>query len=189
MPYFDLSFSNLAALLLVSAFVKIFTTLNIARFGIGLEGAGFGLVIAALSLGLAAVVMEPYIASNTDIAHLNAEQMQVRFRPFLEKHTDKKIIERLARAAKDPAVISDKAPSFNLLVSAFLVTELKAAFQLGFLLLLPFLLIDLLVTNLIMLLGVTQISSALVSLPLKILLFFAVDGWTLVAEKLLKTYQ
>lgn len=81
---------------------------------------------------------------------------------------------------------SEGADDFGLLIASFLVSELKEAFSMGFVLLIPFLVVDLVVMNLLMVLGVREFNPEVISVPLKILLFFAVDGWTLLAGKLLR---
>lgn len=189
---------GVVALLLLTSFVKIVTTLTIFRFGIGLQQSGFGIVIIALSLALTLVIMSPQVqelggvnailSGNLGKADINYEQ---KFRPFLEKNAEEKVVTQLTKLVEkktqDPAKVSGPA-SFPILVSSFLLTELKEAFQLGAMILVPFLVIDLLVINALLLLGVRQVSSEVIALPLKILLFFAVDGWNLLAEKLIKLY-
>jgi flagellar biosynthesis protein FliP len=78
---------------------------------------------------------------------------------------------------------------FGLLVASFTISQLRDAFEIGFALLVPFLIIDLLVMNLLMVLGATAVNVELISIPLKILLFFSVDGWTMISEKLLKEFM
>lgn len=78
---------------------------------------------------------------------------------------------------------------FGLLVASFTISQLRDAFEIGFALLVPFLVIDLLVMNLLMVLGATAVNVELISVPLKILLFFSVDGWTMLSEKLLKEFM
>ena len=202
--------TGVLSILLLTAFVKILTTLSILRYGIGLEGFGFGIVIVAVSLGLSLLVMAPELqrAGGVD-ALLNggtpekAIALEKNFTPFLKKHTDPEVAARLAKLSDEirSGQPIDDAPAdtplkeqavenvaFPVLVSAFLVSELAEAFHIGFLILIPFLVIDLLVVNVLMSLGITQISQAVVALPLKILLFFAVDGWALITEKLIRTY-
>lgn len=203
--------SGFFAVLLLTAFVKILTTLSILRYGIGLNGFGFGIVVVALSLGLSLLVMAPELQSAGGIDAVlrgndNAVAVEEKFTPFLKKHSDPELLNRFGVVvddlAKAPGLESDKnvdsveegqkkiatKASFPVLVSAFLVSELREAFQIGFLILLPFLLIDFLVVNVLMAVGITQISQAVVALPLKVLLFLAVDGWALITEKLVRTY-
>jgi len=232
--------TGIVAVLLLSAFVKILTTLSILRYGIGLHGAGFGLVIVGVSFALSLLVMNPQLERVGGIDALlsigqvsageggNYLHLEEQFRPFLEKHTDPEIEQRFVALAKkmgskktisaipkepevpeDVETMGEGVPGdggipplavgegtsantdvvpFPVLIAAFLISELSEAFQLGFMILIPFFVVDLLVTNILLALGVTQISQAVVALPCKLLLFFAVDGWTLVSEKLISGY-
>lgn len=202
-------FSTLLAVLLLTSFVKVLTTLSIVRYGLGLAGAGFGVVILGLSFALSLLIVSPQVDKMGGIEAifqgrlvLQKENLEVNFRPFLEKHSAPEVLARLTllsrklSSADKAAGLQQKveeandsrAVPFPVLISAFLLSELKAAFQLGFLFILPFLVIDLLVANAMMALGVTQMPQQVVALPLKILLFFIVDGWSLVSEKLIGTY-
>ncbi len=190
------------AILLLTSFVKVFTVLSILRYGLGLDTAGMGLVVFALSfalaLALASVNTEHLTSSQNFLAFgktLNQQNIEPIFKPFLERNVDKAILQRISASIKkgksqsQPTETAGADSNFNVLVASFLITELKMAFQLGFLILIPFLVIDLVVTNILAALAVTQISQAVVSLPLKILLFFAIDGWTLISDKLLSSYS
>ena len=209
--------AGLLTVLLFSAFVKILTTLCILRYGIGLNSSGFGLVVVTLSFALTLFVMSPQLDALGVVelwggakAWPEAATIEKEFRPFMEKNADQKVLQRLHRISErlKPSVAgapqaesaapapSDQAATqvpkppekLPVLIAAFLISELKEAFQLGFLFLVPFLVIDLLVTNILLVLGVAQLSQAVVALPLKILLFVAVDGWALVSEKLTSGY-
>lgn len=198
---------GLLAVLLLSAFVKIFTTLSILRLGLGLEGASFGLVFAAFSFVLSILVVEPQLGPVGGLAGILSPQTKVAlpvedtFRPFLEKQTDpamvvkiSKLTQRLRVSSEAQASVPQENPptantiGFTALASAFLLSELSRALYLGLLFIVPFLVLDLLVVNGLMALGVTQFSHRVVAIPLKLLLFFAVDGWSLVTEKLLGSY-
>jgi type III secretion protein R len=188
--------TGLFAVLLLSSFVKILTTLNIARYGIGLDGSAFGLVIIALSLGLSLLVMSPQVDQAGGVEALigvrDSATLEKNFRPFIEKHTDKGIKDRfsgLAKKLKPGTEPSATSPSqFPIDIAAFLVSQVKDAFILGFMILVPFLVVDLLCANVLMALGVQQLPVTVIALPLKILLFFAIDGWTLLSEKLINGY-
>ncbi|MBN8548290.1 MAG: hypothetical protein J0M12_03120 [Deltaproteobacteria bacterium] len=205
--------SGFLAVLLLTSFVKIFTSLHILRAGIGIQGGAFGVVTVALAFALSLFVMGPQLKDFGGVEGLisgsqkGTQHLEERFRPFLEKHTRPDIRSRFAALATKLAAAPSPAPtlskdgsagpvaapktaeeSFASLISAFLVSQLQEAFQLGLIFLIPFVVIDLLVTNVLMALGVVQISAMSVALPLKILLFFAVDGWALVAEKLVGGY-
>lgn len=203
--------TGIVVLLLFSSFVKIATTLSIVRFGIGLTGAGFGAAILALSLALSFLVLQPVVekAGGVDTffsatALGDFSSVEKNFRPFLSQQVDKKVLRRLelfsqrvskkqvkaevASQDKEKASPSKSEVRFSVLAAAFLITELKVAFQLGFIILIPFLVIDLLVANALLVLGAQQFSHSVVSVPLKILLFFVMDGWLLVSQRLLGTY-
>jgi flagellar biosynthesis protein FliP len=83
---------------------------------------------------------------------------------------------------------SEGVGDFALLLASFMISQLKDAFEIGFVLLVPFLVVDLLIINILMVLGVRSLSTELVAVPLKVLLFFSVDGWTLLSEKLIKEF-
>jgi type III secretion protein R len=197
-------FTGIVAVLLLSSFVKILTTLTIVRYGIGLNGASFGFVVVALGFVLSLIVVNAQAPRSGGLAALisakaasSAGELEENFGPFLDRHSQPEIKARLSaiahklKAPKDGVAETPGAlrgTEFPVLIAAFLLSELKEAFQLGFIILVPFLVIDLLVVNALMALGITQMSPFIVSFPLKILLFFAVDGWTLLSEKLLRAY-
>ena len=199
--------TGLLAVLLLTSFVKILTTLSIVRFGFGFDSLGFGVVVLGLSLALSLMVTSAQINEHMSTqaflsgqGFADTKALENDFRPFLERHAHLEVKQRLLKInqalkkAEEPEIQQNPGSadaahaSFGVLVSAFLVSELKEAFQLGFLFIIPFVVLDLLVANILMSLGVSQMSYAVVSLPLKILVFFAVDGWTLIAEKLLGGY-
>lgn len=191
------SITGIVAVLLFTAFTKILTTLNILRLAAGLKGGVFGVMITTLALALSLLVMSPQIGAAGGLdAFLTASDstsVEKRFGPFMEKHTQPDIRDRFSKAAEKLAAPSApehaaKSSSFAVLAAAFIVSQLKEAFQLGLALLLPFLVIDLLVVNVLMTLGITQMPAAVVAFPFKLLLFFAVDGWTLISEKLIQGY-
>jgi type III secretion protein R len=114
-------------------------------------------------------------------------------RDFLKSNADKKertrfvLVARESRAASERAKVTDD--DFTILVPAFVVTELTEAFAIGFLLYLPFLVIDLVVANVLLALGMQMLSPTQVSLPFKLLLFVAIDGWGLLARSLVAGYH
>lgn len=181
---------GLLGVLLASSFIRFATVFTIFRFGLGLRGVTFGFITAALSLALATAVLEKDLGRG-DISLLNPKSMQgldveKTFRPLLEHRTDPGLIKDLGdKILKKGQHAPDEKPSFGLLLSAYILSELKSAFEIGIMILIPFVVIDLLVSNILVMLGVTQLSAAAVSVPLKLLLFFVVNGWTLLAEKIL----
>lgn len=195
------------AVLLLTSFVKIFTSLHILRAGIGVQGGGFGIVICAVAFALSLVVMGPQLKEFGGVeAFLSGglkagPKVEEKFRPFLEKnaHADikQKLTELAGKLATQPKKEGDgketseavaPAENFPVLIASFLVSQLQEAFQLAVIFLVPFVVIDLLVANALMALGMLQLSASVVALPLKLLLFFVVDGWALVAGKLIGGY-
>ncbi|MCB0333156.1 MAG: hypothetical protein KDD55_06625 [Bdellovibrionales bacterium] len=192
--------TDLTFLLLMTCFVKVVTTMSILRYGLGLHGLGFGAAVLAASLGLSWFIMQPYLGDRglevilSSSSNERLPQIESTLRPFLEKHADPKTVlrlerlqERVAKEAPQEEQMEESKP-LSTLVLSFILSELQEAFSIGFIIAIPFLVIDLLVANVLMTLGMVQLSVLLVSLPLKILLFFAVDGWTLLSEKLFMTY-
>lgn len=187
--------TGLMALLSFTCFVKIVTVLGILRVGLGLRGISFSVVVIAVSILLSLFVMNPVFDQLGGVdgflqqsENLEGGKFQTALRPFLEPNTDPFVLERFAAIENQIAGEEKTNPSFITLAVAFMITELQAAFQLGFLILLPFLVIDLLVMNVLMSLGVTQMSGSTIAIPLKLLLFVVVEGWTHLGERLLLSY-
>ena len=161
-----------------TGFIKISTVLNIFSYGIGLRNSGFSLVIFFLSLILSIFIAEPMINSLGGIDAIFSKNV-------LSNNFD--LISPFLSPAIDPdisAALGNMDSNYNLIV-AYVLSGLKIAFITGFAILLPFLLIDILVANVLAALCVSQISVAIISLPLKILLFVSLDGWLRITEKLL----
>lgn len=184
------------AILLLSSFVRIFTSLCILRAGLGL-GGGFGIVLFGLALVLSCLIAAPQLEkvgglaklSNSDAATMQPK-IEEAFRPFLEKNTSKEVIDSVSKM--EIAInhrSSDIPPSFEAISAAFVVSELRQAFSIGLTLLIPFFVLDLVVANVLMVLNVTQLSASVISLPLKLLLFFVVDGWSMIIERLIGSYS
>lgn len=201
--------SELLLLLSCTAFIKIATVFSALRYGLGLGDALFGLVALIAALVFAFVVPAG-LSSDTNSEKPFWQQVETQ-RAFLETNSDPEMVARLsairitvknktpgkqkqltredreAEPTEQSAVSAPENPIQSIL-AAFILSELKIAFQLALLLLIPFVVIDLLVVNGMALLGITQISSVILSLPLKLGLFIAAGGWELLVEKLLASY-
>lgn len=190
--------SFLLIILLFSSFVRISTVLSILKIGLGLPGASFGIVLLGLSLAISILVVNPQltrlggpegiVSTNTTFTDQRVRQA---FLPFLKKGINPEVEAKLADSAKkiwQEQSGEEEKDGFTLALVAFLISELTRAFELGLMLLIPFIVIDLLVTNIMMLLGVSQVSHMVVALPLKLLLFVSVGGWNLLVERLLVGY-
>jgi type III secretion protein R len=193
------------AFMALTAFVKIATVLQIVKSALGVQGVPSSTVVLALSAALTLIAMAPVgeriltrlepLALGKDrdaVSRLADAIVAVRepLRSFLEQNASQREKERfLSLASRHRA--ADAAPSVTdliVLVPAFLVTELYEAFALGFAIYLPFLVLDLVIGNVLLALGMQSINPTQVSLPFKLLLFVATDGWGLLAQSLLSGY-
>lgn len=192
--------SFILIVLLFTAFAKIYTALSIMSVGVGIRGLGFSAIVAALSLLLSFVVMKPYLGEEFffgGAGGMSAEQigqLKKKLTPFMQAHADTELQQTISdlqsqidRSVNGQAALGTDA-HFTALGAAFFVTQLRDAFFLGLLFLIPFLVVDLIVTNGMMLLGITQMPVPLVALPLKLLIFVLIDGWGLVSQRVLSTF-
>lgn len=192
------SFADFANIFIVvifsTAFIKIATTLTIFRYGLGLKGATFGLVTLVFSLVLSFFVMQPVVAPQGGWAEfVQADKISIDkaakvLLPFMEQHTEPSVKESFTDLLTSQNSAGDIATDWSFTLATFMVSELKAAFYLGLIFIIPFLLIDLLIVNILAMLDVSQISAGLLALPCKLLLFHLADGWQLVAEKIIYAY-
>lgn len=191
----------------LTAFVKISTVLQIVRGAIGAQGVPPGMVVTALAAVLTVLAMAPVLqriservdpllndpraADSTVLVKGMAEAIREPLRAFLKANADPGEQVRFAEVARRAAKggVAANPDDFSVLGPAFLTTELREAFALGFALYLPFLVIDLVIANVLVALGLQQLQPTQVSLPFKLLLFVAIDGWGLLAQSLVAGYQ
>jgi len=188
-----------AVLLLMTGFTRIVIVLSLMRQAIGTQAAPPNQVIVGLSLFLTFFVMGPTIDkvytdayqpySENKIAFDEAlKRGEVPMRAFMLKQTRQADVMLFAKLAKiDPSVKSADVP-FKVLVPAFVTSELKSAFQIGFLIFIPFLVIDMIVASVLMSLGMMMLSPVLVALPFKLMLFVLADGWNLLLGSLAASF-
>jgi len=188
-----------AVLLLMTGFTRIVIVLSLMRQAIGTQAAPPNQVIVGLSLFLTFFVMGPTIDKvYTDAYQPYAENKiafdealkrgEVPMRAFMLKQTRQADVMLFAKLAKvDPSVKSADVP-FKVLVPAFVTSELKSAFQIGFLIFIPFLVIDMIVASVLMSLGMMMLSPVLVALPFKLMLFVLADGWNLLLGSLAASF-
>jgi type III secretion protein R len=197
------------AFMTLTAFVKISTVLQIVRGAIGAQNVPSSTVIMAFAGALTILAMAPLGTRLSDrVAPLLAPSAQAEtaewllgvtaaakepIGSFLQKNASERERRRffeIARAARPSAERELVKPNdLSVIVPAFVVTELLAAFALGFAIYLPFLVIDLVVANVLLALGMQMLSPSQVSLPFKLLLFVAIDGWGLLAQTLVAGYK
>jgi len=116
------------------------------------------------------------------------QRASVPLRGFMQKNVREKDLKLFMDLSKEPPVATPEAMPLRILVPAFMISELRRAFEIGFLLFLPFLVIDLVVASVLMSMGMMMLPPVVVSLPFKLIFFVLVDGWSLVAGSLVQSY-
>ena len=186
-------------LLMMTSFTRILIVLSILRQALGLQQSPPNQVLIGLSLFLSLFVMAPTLEKVNANAiapysagTINASQAiaasGTEFHAFMMRQTRTHDLSMFADMAKAPKFSSPEQVPFSILLPAFVTSELKTAFQIGFMLYLPFLIIDLVVSSVLMSLGMMMMSPALISLPFKLLLFVLVDGWALLMGSLVASF-
>ena len=186
-------------ILMMTSFTRILVVLSIMRQAIGLQQSPPNPVLIGLSLFLSLFVMAPTLekVNANAIAPYAAGSMNAaqaiqaggkEFHAFMILQTRERDLMMFADMAKAPKFASTADVPFSILLPAFVTSELKTAFQIGFMLFLPFLVIDLVVSAVLMSLGMMMMSPTIVSLPFKLLLFVLVDGWALLMGSLAKSF-
>ena len=183
--------------IMVTCFPFIVTVLSILRQAIGLQQSPPNMLIVSLALFLTYFVMEPTfsLAWDSGIQPLIDETITVEeafartlapFQTFMTARVDPDTYVTLAglRPDADPQSTED----LSILIPSFLLSEIERAFQIGFLIFLPFLIIDLVVAAVLMSMGMMMVPPAIVSLPFKLAFFVVADGWTLISEALVRGY-
>jgi len=189
-----------ALLFTVTGFTRILIVLGFIRSGLGTPTAPPNQVLVGIPVFLTIFVMAPtFTAIKKDaidpLSHHKISQSQAiqkgqePLRQFMFKQTRDKDLALFAKLAhlKQPKTRAD-IPTY-VLIPAFIISELKTAFQIGFLIFLPFLLIDLIVSSTLMSMGMVMLPPVFISLPFKILLFVLVDGWGLVTKSLVQSFH
>ncbi len=186
-------------LLMMTAFTRIIIVFSILRQAIGLQTAPSNQILVGLALFLTIFIMtpvferinvealQPYLAE--DIPSMEALERASRpVHSFMAAQTRESDLSLFMRIGNVEPVASVEEVPFFVLAPAFLTSELKTAFQIGFILFIPFLVIDLVVASVLMAMGMMMLSPIIISLPFKIMLFVLVDGWGLVIGSLAASY-
>lgn len=187
-----------ALLMTMSAFTRIVIVLAIARQAIGVPNIPNNQIIIGLSLIMTLFVMAPVLGKINDVGvqpYLQGtidEQQALDssgaiLKTFMLKQTRKNDLNLFAKISKTQVANNDY--SLLILMPAFITSELKTAFEIGFLIFLPFLIIDLVVASILMSMGMMMLSPMVISLPFKILFFVLVDGWTLIITSLITSFR
>jgi flagellar biosynthesis protein FliP len=186
-------------LVMMTSFTRIVVVLSLLRTALGTATAPPNAVIVALALFLTAFVMGPALQNaydtgirplvNNEISVEQAfERSSVPLKAFMQKNVREKDLALFADLSREPRPETPEQISLRILVPAFMISELKRAFEIGFLLFLPFLIIDLVVASVLMSMGMMMLPPVVVSLPFKLIFFVLVDGWSLVAGSLVQSY-
>lgn len=188
-----------AAVIMMTSFTRIVVVMAILRQAFGLQQTPSNQVIIGITLFLTLFIMTPVYneVNETAIQPYLAEQMttveaidkaKVPIRAFMLAQTRVKDLDTLAAMAGIEAVDQPTELPMTVIIPAFVISELKTAFQIGFILFIPFLIIDLVVASILMAMGMMMLSPMIVSLPFKLMLFVLVDGWNLVIGTLATSY-
>jgi flagellar biosynthesis protein FliP len=188
-----------AAVMCVTPFLRITIVLHFLRQALGTQSSPSNQVLLGLALFLTIVLMQPVVA---DIYHQGWEPMEAGkltpekafeqgskpLRGFLARFAREKDIRLFVELSRSPAPRTPDDLDLTTLIPAYILSELKTGFQIGAVLFLPFLVIDLVVASVTLSVGMVQLPPVMISAPFKILLFVLVDGWNLVVGSLMKSF-
>jgi flagellar biosynthesis protein FliP len=188
-----------AILLTCTSFTKILVVLGLTRNALGLQQTPPNQVLAGLALFLSVFIMAPVLTQVNDQGlqpFLNGDKQQAQawddgidpLRDFMLRQTGDEELALLTNVADKPLPDNREDVALSTLVPSFVLSELKQAFIIGFVIFIPFLVIDIVVSAALMSLGMMMMPPVMVSLPFKLLLFVLVDGWGLVVESLVASY-
>jgi len=190
---------------MVTSFTKIVVVLSLLRSALGVQQVPPNLVLNGLALILTIYVMYPVgqkmsegvvgledISSSTEAMFAAADSAKEPLRDFLVKHSSPRerefFLKTIHKMVEKEERDSISATDFIVIVPAFTISELTMAFQIGFLIFLPFIIVDLVVSNILLAMGMMMLSPTIVSLPFKLLLFVLIEGWAKLAHGLVLSY-
>ncbi|WP_457331684.1 flagellar type III secretion system pore protein FliP [Rhizobacter sp. P5_C2] len=188
-----------AALICMTSFVRIVVVLSMLRHAIGLQDTPPNVVVVSLALFLTLFSMspvieqinqaavQPYAAGRADLQQA-VERGKAPLKEFMVRQTRESDVLLMVELANAAAPQSLDDVQLVHLVPAFMLSELRTAFQIGFVIFLPFLLIDIVVASALMALGMMMVPPSTIAIPVKILLFVLIDGWALVVKSLMGTF-
>jgi flagellar biosynthesis protein FliP len=188
-----------AVIMCITPFLRITVVLHFLRQALGTQTAPSNQVLIGLSLFLSLLIVQPMFSDIYSKAWQPLEKGQITteqaveqgsapLRNFLIKFAHEKDIQLFLEIAKEPQPHNRQDLSLKVLIPAYILSELKAGFQIGAVLFLPFLVIDMAVASVTLSVGMMQLPPAMISAPFKILLFVLVDGWNLVVGSLMKSF-
>lgn len=186
-------------LIMVTSFTRIVVVLSLLRTAIGVQQSPPNSVIISLALFLTAFIMTPTFKSayDTAVVPLTKDEIQLPeafdkasqpFRTFMLANVRDKDLQLFVDLSGEATPESRETVTLRVLVPAFMISELRRAFEIGFLLFVPFVVIDLVVASVLMSMGMMMLPPVMISLPFKLIFFVLVDGWHLIAGSLIKSY-
>jgi flagellar biosynthetic protein FliP len=186
--------------IMTTSFVRIVVVLSLLRTALGLQQSPPNAVIISLSLFLSAIVMGPTLQRSYDegVKPLMDQQMELPaafdaagapLKQFMLQQVDRDDLALFIKLSRIPRPATAQDTPIQVVTPAFMISELKRAFEIGFLLFVPFLVIDLVVASVLMSMGMMMLPPVVVSLPFKLIFFVLVDGWRLVAGSLVQSFQ
>lgn len=189
-----------ALLVSLTSFIRIVIVLSMLRHAFGMQDTPPNTVLVSLALFLTLFTMAPVLErANTQAlapfmdgklaAGPALDEGMKPVRDFMVRQTREQDFALMVELSRAPAPDSVDAVSYTQLIPAFMLSELRAAFQIGFVIFLPFLLIDLVVASILMALGMMMVPPATIALPVKVLMFILIDGWNLVIRALVGTFH
>ncbi len=188
-----------AILMMMTSFTRIIIVFSILRQALGLQQAPSNQILIGLALFLSFFIMSPVLEKvNSDALqpYINQEitarealdKTKIPFHKFMLMNTRETDIDLFFRIGNLPPVATPDEIPFSVLMPAFVTSELKTAFQIGFIIFIPFLVIDIVVASVLMAMGMMMLSPLIISLPFKIMLFVLVDGWALIIGTLASSF-
>ncbi|MGF1702735.1 flagellar type III secretion system pore protein FliP [Photobacterium makurazakiensis] len=186
-------------LLMMTSFTRIIVVLAILRQALGLQQSPPNRILVGIALSLTMLLMKPVwdpIYTDAfvpyDSGSITLQQAvsiaEKPVRSFMLTQTYENSLEQMLRIAGDPLDLAPEDISFAVLMPAFVLSELKTAFQIGFMLFIPFLIIDIVVASVLMAMGMMMLSPLIISLPFKLMVFVMVDGWTMTVGSLTASF-
>ncbi|WP_425559223.1 flagellar type III secretion system pore protein FliP [Kistimonas scapharcae] len=189
-----------AALLMLTSFTRIIVVLAILRQALGLQQTPPNRVLIGMALALTLLIMMPLFQDiyasaitpylNEQVTFLEAVRLAAApIQSFMLNNTRETDLEQFLAIARVENLASPQDVPFSVLIPSFITSELKTAFQIGFILFIPFLVIDLVVASVLMAMGMIMLSPQMISLPFKLMLFVLVDGWALTMGTLANSFN
>lgn len=188
-----------AVVLMMTSFTRIIIVLSLLRQALGTVQAPPNQVLIGLSLFLTLFVMAPVLDRIYNDSYLPFSQNRITLdqalergavplKAFMLRQTRESDLALFAKLAQQPPIENAEQVPLRVLVPAYVISELKTAFQIGFVVFIPFLIIDLVVSSVLMSMGMMMLSPVIISLPFKLMLFVLVDGWNLLVGSLVQSF-